>query len=67
MEKLRTSGILKLFSKRGTYIPYIYNSGNTQISLTEINNPEGPIRFKRWKEDDDENKANTGGNDQRWC
>ena len=61
MQKLKTSALVKLIEKLGKDKSYVYYSGSTRIRITDITFPERPIRFKRWKQQDNETTASEGG------
>lgn len=61
MPRLRVSDIVEWINRLGTTRAYNYYSGNTRIRLTEVNLPEGPIRFLRWGVGGSEDIAREGG------
>ncbi len=49
MSKLKTSDLVNSIAQLDLKKSYSYYSGNTQIKITEITKPEGPVNFIRWK------------------
>ena len=58
---LSVSDIVDEIAELGTQKAYFYYSGKTKIRITEITEPEGPIRFVRWESQQLESKATPGG------
>ncbi|MGI8669929.1 MAG: hypothetical protein ACR2J3_08825 [Aridibacter sp.] len=60
MPKLKTSDIIKAINKLTKNKAYKYYTGNTFIKITEIIEPEGPISFLRWRNNETEADAKSG-------
>jgi type II restriction enzyme len=60
MPKLKTSDIVKAINKLTKNKAYKYYTGNTFIKITEIIEPEGPISFLRWRNNETEADAKSG-------
>jgi type II restriction enzyme len=61
MATLKTADLINLIEKLGTEKSYLYFSKATRLRITEIHKPEGPIRFKRWSNNESEKTAKSGG------
>lgn len=61
MLKLRTADLINSVSQLGTQRAYDYYTRRAKIRITEITEPEGPIRFVRWTGQQSEAKAAPGG------
>ncbi len=60
MARLKVADIVNLFEQLGTDKTYLYYSGTTRLRITDIHNPEGPIKFKRWSNQKPESTATNG-------
>ena len=61
MPILRIADLVSMIAQLGTQNTYDYYSGKTKIKISEINNPEGPIRFLRWDSQQSEQEGTPGG------
>ena len=48
MQKLTVADLVKEIGQLDTQQIYSYFSGRSQLQITQIKGPEGPIIFKRW-------------------
>jgi type II restriction enzyme len=60
MIKLKATDLVNSIAQLGTQRVYDYYKGNTQIRLTGIAGPEGPIKFVRWDSQKSEANASPG-------
>lgn len=60
MSKLKTSDLVNSIARLSKNQTYSYYSGNTNLQITEVIKPEGPINFIRWASNKTVNDATKG-------